>query len=88
MPSNEIVDISDEVSQKMAKESFKEGDKVVPRDPKLRLYGIWTVTGVTRYLITARCRVNGETQEEFFGRLDIICKIPKDGQIMFSFFYD
>ena len=72
----------------MTKESYKAGDKVVPRDPKLRLYGIWTVTEVTQYLISVSCRVNDRIQKEFFESSDIICKIPKGDQIMFSFFYD
>ncbi len=72
----------------MAKEKFNRGEKVVPKDAKLRSCGIWTVTEWTKYLITAHCRVNGETQEEFFGPSDIICKIEKGENIMFSFMYD
>ena len=67
---------------------FHRGDKVVPKDAKLRLCGIWTVTERTQYLITAHCRVNGETKEEFFGSSDIICKIEKNQQLLFSFMYE
>jgi hypothetical protein len=66
---------------------FHRGDKVVPKDAKLRLCGIWTVKERAQYLITAHCRVNGETKVDLFGSSDIICKIKINQQLLFYFKY-
>lgn len=68
---------------------FRRGDKIVPKDAKLRSCGIWTVTGIGQYLITAycNCRVNGKPKDEHFGPEEIIRRIGKDGQMEFAFMY-
>ena len=94
-----MVDISDEVFQKMANGKFKHipisdlhrGDEVLIMDAKSGLHDILTITGCMvdrrkQNYITAYSRENGETNEDVFFQKDIaiICKMEKY-QLLFPF---
>ena len=71
----------------MAKESYNAGDKVVPRDFKLQLYGIWKVEKMLQSYIVSSCMANGRTHKRFFLPFDIEREIQKGEQMLFPFMY-
>jgi len=88
-----MVDMPDEVYQKMSKEecnlipisAFQKGDEVLIKDAKSGLREIWTVTKRNLYCIEAQLtKSNGETKVDQFWSDDVICKMDGN-QLLFSF---
>ncbi len=72
----------------MANESFKVGDKVVPKDPDFLVQGNRTlkVVRVSSPYVYVGCRENGELDETCVIRIEMEDLIPKNGQMTFCFF--
>ena len=82
-----MVDISDEVSQKMAEERFKVEDKVVPIDPMSRIQGtnIGTVIKLSPPGVNVEWRVNGRIIDSFYLPDEIRHVYQKGQQLVFPF---